>query len=635
MTRSTLFMPAVESPGGGLCYAERARAGRGLFMVLQDLSPRTAGSRNSFLRAAYRGIVARYQSAATPETAPALLRNVVLVLDATARQVETRVDDFRGLGILVLVLDGRSAFLLCGRDVPARIRTGGVLLPAAAGVAGAVEVSIETSRAQQDLFAQSLTDSLALYRFDLASTPHGAGLEFFLGGGAEDAAAVLDALEVARGVHGRVTLERSSLAVLHVVCDVAEGFAPRERLDRAPARARRSISRRAAIPVAGAIVLAAAFVGLRGVGGDGSVETAGQLVQAPRERPQLQDVRNEPPAGAEVAAVARDEATPSRARGFAEAWQRTYRDAVTSSPVALGRAVVFGGRDGNVYALDPDNGEALWTHRADGGVGASPVVVGDAVIACDYAGSVTRLGRADGRVAWKRDLKEKIVSTPAVTSERVVVGTVGGNVSALSRDSGRVLWKFRTRGQIRGALAASGGTVFVPSHDGRLYALTETTGARRWAAPLGGPVSSSPAVEDGRVFVGTAKGSVIALDAASGGKLWSFSTRGAVNAPPLAAGGRVYAGSTDRSLYCLDATTGALVWKHATSGVILSRPEIDGDRVVVTSYDGAVYCLDAATGDLRGRFDTSQAIFSSPLVRGDLVYFGNNDGRFYALELPR
>jgi hypothetical protein len=141
MTQSTSFVPAANSDGAGLCYAEHARSGRGLFMVLQDLSPRPSPARMGFIRAAYREIVARYQSVHHPETPTALLRGVERVLDGTARQVESRLDDFRGLGLFVLAVDGDRAYLLCSRAVPARARVGGVLLSVATGVAGGTVVS--------------------------------------------------------------------------------------------------------------------------------------------------------------------------------------------------------------------------------------------------------------------------------------------------------------------------------------------------------------------------------------------------------------------------------------------------------------------------------------------------------------
>ncbi|HEX5133017.1 MAG TPA: PQQ-binding-like beta-propeller repeat protein [Candidatus Krumholzibacteria bacterium] len=631
MTRSIVFTPSTGPAGTELHYAERAAGDRALFVVLQDLASASPGSRRNFLRAAYRAIVARFQSSDRPETAPAFMRGVVGVLDDTARQVDTRVDDFRGLGICVLVREGTSLYLLTGRDAPARVRSGGMLLPAGPGTAGAVEMGIESARAQQDLFAQTLTDSLALYRFGTASAAEGAGVEFLLGGTPEDAAAVLDALEVRMGGDGGVRLERGAHTVVYVSC-AAQGGAG-EPLARVAAPAGAGTQRRlvrAAVPAA--VVLAALVVWRVAGGGDGAPapQRAGS---APQERPVLQDVEeNLPATEVEVAAAT----PPSRdASEFSLSWRKDYRDAVTSSPVAAGDAVVFGARDGNVYALDLHSGETVWTHRAGGGVGASPVITGDGIIACDYAGNVFRLAVRDGRSVWKRELKEKIISTPAVTSERVITGTMRGNVYALSRESGRVLWKFRTRGQIRGAIAAARGSVFVPSHDGRLYALAEDTGAKRWSQALHGPVTASPAVAGDRVFIGTADGKVLAFDAATGKQRWSFAAGTAVNSSLLVADGRVYAGCGDQNLYCLDAGDGGLLWKHRTSGVILSRAAVDRGRVLITSYDGAIYCLDGASGALVDRFDTAKAIFSSPLVMDGRVYFGNNDGRFYGLDLPR
>ncbi len=634
MTTCTAFMPEGGANRAEFFHAEQARDDGGLYLILQDLVPRGTETRAEFLRSAYREIVGRYLSPSRPETALTFLRRVVRILDDTARQVDTRVDDFRGLGVFVMIRERATVHLLCGRDVPARVRIAGAMLPVSAGTAGVTEVGIETTRAQQDLFAQTLTESLALYRYDLASAPEG-GIEFLLGGSPDDAAAVLDALEVERGRNDRrVTIERCMNTVLRVVCVAPAGGAPARETE-AVERAGGKTVPRAALSVAGVVVVVAVLawtVGPRLRGG----KVEGEAARASQERPAPQETRGESPAvSEELAAVTRDSPPPQAGSSFVESWRRSYRDAVTSSPAAAGGAVVFGARDGNVYALDRKSGERLWVHRASGGVGASPVVAGDAVIACDYAGNVFRLGSKDGRVAWKRPLAEKIVSTPAASADRVVAGTVRGNVYALSLETGRVLWKFRTSGQIRGSIAASGGTVYVPSHDGKLYALAEDTGARRWQVALGGPVGSSPAVSGDRVFVGTARGAVVALSADSGEKAWSFTTGGAVNAAIHVAGDRVFTGSGDGNLYCLDASDGSLIWKHATSGAIFARPSVENGRVVVTSYDGAVYCLDAGSGRLEDRFDTAKAIYSSPLVLGSRVYFGNNDGHFFGLELPR
>jgi len=624
-----------------LAYAEESTRAKSLHLLFQDTDPRISDARMRFLKAAYRDVVARYLQPAHPQTAAALLRDVVRSLDLLARGVDTRLDDYRDLGVYVLAREMDVFHLLCTRGGSARIRINGVFVPLVntAALAGVRELSIDSVRAQRDLFTPTLPDSLVLYGIDGPIDERAPHLELLLGGDPDDAGAAIDALEARRHEGGSVVVsERGRHAVMYAAFDPPV----RRRAAAAPAATatRASFPLRRATWVASAALLAAVVVGLaltkpwsaRGGQGDSLRQRASQ------ERVAALEERRTPGEAAPVpAAPAPSEETVStpEASGFRVAWEKAYRAAVTSSPAPLGGAVVFGARDGKVYALDRASGEKVWTHTATGGVGASPVVRNDAVVVADYAGTVYRLARGDGRAVWKRALREKVVSTPATDGVRVAVGTVSGNVYALSLETGRVLWKFRTKGQIRGAIAHARDTYFVPSHDGRLYALAEDTGTRRWALSLGGPVSSSPASDGSVVIVGTARGEIVALEAANGARRWAVSTRGAVNSGVEIDRGRVYAGSSDGQVYCVDAASGRLVWRAETSGPILSKPFVGAGRVVVTSYDRRVYCFDADSGQVVDRYETSEAIFSSPAVIDGRVYFGNNAGRFYCLEAPR
>ncbi len=636
----TILITAEGRVASDLVYVERAQRARSLHVLMQDVSSRPDGARASFLAAAYRDAIARYQSSAHIERALSFLRRTVRVLDALSVQVETRVDDFRALGIYLLVEEPDAFYLLCPREAPGRVRVNGVFVPllgaAGPGPHGAEEVPVETARAQHDLFAQALPDTLVLVR--VPRPRDGAELEWLIGGATPELAAVLDALDARRAHATTLVSDRLTHSALCIRCDGARARAyDGAALATTPAR-----SWRRATVAAGLVVATAAAVGWMASRVDferATVEAQrapdSQSARATQDRPtpvmtRETSVEERP---LEVAAVSDTPREESKAPRFELAWEKVYSQPVTSSPSALGDGVVFGARDGRVYAIDRASGEAKWSHTAVGGVGASPVVRGDAVVVADYGGNVYRLARADGSVAWKRALREKIVSTPATTGERLAVGTSRGNVYALSLETGRVLWKFATRGQVRGGIAHAGASFLVPSHDGRLYALADDTGRKRWSVALGGPVASTPDTDGSRVVVGTSSGLIVAHALADGKRQWSFATRGAVNSAILVHQGRVYAGSSDEHVYCLDAQTGELVWSFATDGSVLSRPFVDEDRVVVTSYDGSVYALDAANGTLVDRYGTDKAIYSSPIVVGDRVYFGNNAGRFFCLSL--
>ncbi len=624
----------LERVSTDLVYHERASRSRSLLLLLQDLS--THHSRGTFLAVAFRDAIARSQSTVHIERALGYLRRTVRALDELSIQVETRVDDIRELGIYLLVEEGGAFYLLCPRDVHARVRAKGAFVPLrapAGGDAGAPEeIPIETARSQHDLFAETLPDTLVLLR--IPRPRDGSDLELLIGGNEPDLAASLDALDSRAGT-ASLASDRVAHTVVYLRCDGAR--ATGDAGERTRALAGRSWPRgavAAGLLLAGAVAVGvvASRVDFQRAPVDGESERGARATQE-RPTPVMTRETSVEERPVEVASVADDADEDSKHARFELAWEQRYSEPVTSSPSPLGDGVVFGSRDGRVYAIERDSGKEMWSHAAVGGVGASPVVRDDAVLVADYGGNVYRLARNDGSVAWKRALREKIVSTPASTAERLAVGTSRGNVYALSIETGRVLWKFATRGQVRGGIAHANGSFLVPSHDGRLYALAADTGRKRWSVALGGPVGSTPDADAARVVVGTARGTIVAHSLTDGKRQWSFATRGAVNSAVLIHEGRVYAGGGDDRVYCLDAEEGTLVWKFETSGAVLARPFVDDERVVVTSYDGSIYALDAATGELLDRYGTEKSIFSSPIVVGDRVFFGNNGGRFYCLSL--
>lgn len=639
MSHDVAFIPAAPDAGGepDLVYREHSSAGRGLHVLMQDNSAQAAGSRRPFLLACFRDTVARYLATAQVLGAQAFLRERVIAFDAMSRAVDTRLDDFDGIGIFVAVRERDSIYLLCARGASTRVRWRGVFVPLATpGVDGVTELPIETARSQHDLFAQTLPETLALYRVN-AIPGEAAPRELLLGGAAQDMAAGVDVVEHASGrLEGRVSVDRMRRTVVMLTLDPSPvaGGATSSKSVHTESTSRRRNRRTAMMAVAGALVVIGGIAGLGywRAAMDRNTKPAVNETALKETPPPVAQRRVIPDTSAEEKAPAE---TKESRRGFAVSWQQSFRAAVTSSPAVAGDAVVFGGRDGKVYSISRHDGNRQWSYTAQGGVGASPVVRGAVVVAADYAGNVVALRAGAGTVIWKRALREKIVSTPSVTGERVAVGTVSGRVYALSLESGRVLWKFATRGPIRGAITEAEGVFLVPSHDGRLYALDATTGARRWVLSVGGPVTASPASDGEIVVVGSARGDVLAVGLSNGKARWTYHTGGAVNSGLVLDHGRVYAGAGDRRVYCIDGGNGELVWRFDTEGVVLSRPYVDGGRVLVTSYDGSVYCLDADTGRLIDRYETGESIFSSPVMVEGHVFFGNNAGRFYCLESPQ
>ena len=307
-------------------------------------------------------------------------------------------------------------------------------------------------------------------------------------------------------------------------------------------------------------------------------------------------------------------------------WKFPTGNRVVSSPVVSDKVVYFGGDDGNVYAVDAENGRQIWK-RATGG---------------------------------------PVPCTPAVVDGVVYVGSYDGKFYAFNAKSGELKWKFRTEGERRfeakglhgflpktqtiadpfdiflSSPVVAQGAVYFGSGDGNVYAVDIATGEQRWKFKTGDVVHSSPAFADGVLFFGSWDSYFYAVDAATGKEKWRFHggedalvhNQVGFQSSPAIANGIVYIGCRDSNLYALDAATGKEKWRfnNELSWVITSPAIADGKVFFATSDSSLYHVLDAATGKSLIRQQDKAYMFSSPTVVGDVVLMGVLNGTLVARD---
>jgi len=655
MTRAITFTPGARSNADNqdLVYFEHGSRHRSIHALFQDCGPRSP-SRSQFLLKAYREVVSRYLGFGKIEHPLPFLRELTRSLDALSKRLDCRVEDFTGIGVYILLQDGDVYYLLASREGNVALDWGaGSERLTSPGLEGVRELPLDVASAQKELFALSTRDHLGLYRIESRAkaihkaSGRGTALRVVMGGAAGEVDAVLETLSEpggGRGDEAQATAALDGLSHKVVAVWFARAGTVRDpvgdalRAGRKPRRRMRVASATAAVLVVAALATVWVSWRLGGApaGTSGEAADAGAAeVQATQDASQRLRARADT-AEERVAELipAPEPETPLREGTpvkMVVEWRKTYSEPVTTTPAIDGDNVIFGSRDGNVYALEQGSGALGWSYKAEEGVGASPVVAGGAVVGADYKGNVFCLDKSTGAQIWKHGLPDKVVSTPCAAGGEVLVGCTDGVGYGMSLETGRVLWKVKTGGRIRASAAAGEGNFYLPSYDGMLYAVSQGSGVRRWRQRVGGELSSTPAVDGGRVVVG-GDGGVFAFDTATGRSLWRFRTQAPVRSFVSIEGNRVYAGCNDRHLYCLDAASGAVVWSAPTGEVVLSRPRVEDGLVFVTSYDKSVYCFDAATGEPIDRLETGGPIYSSPVVAGEHVFFGNNQGEFYCIS---
>jgi outer membrane protein assembly factor BamB len=319
-------------------------------------------------------------------------------------------------------------------------------------------------------------------------------------------------------------------------------------------------------------------------------------------------------------------------------WEFPTGSRVVSSPVIQDKTIYFGSNDGNIYAVDADNGRQIWKRSTKGPVASTPAVVNGIVYALSYDGKLYALDRKTGAVQWKfategekrfeakglhgmepknqtiADPFDVFLSSPVVVDGAVSFGSGDGNLYSVDATTGELRWKFKTGDVVHCSPAYADGVLFFGSWDSYFYAVDAATGREKWRFHGGeDPLvhnqvgfQSSPAVANGVVYVGCRDSNLYALEGGTGTEKWRFNNELSwVITSPAIAQSNVFFATSDSSLYHVaDAATGKSIVRQQGQAYMFSSPAVAGDVVFIGVLNGTLQARDARTGQLLWEYRT-------------------------------
>lgn len=317
-------------------------------------------------------------------------------------------------------------------------------------------------------------------------------------------------------------------------------------------------------------------------------------------------------------------------------------------PLLLSDRVIAADRNGDVVAVNIENGKVIW--RTDLDVTISGGVGGNA----DYHVVATRDGEvialnASGVLLWRKNISSESLAPPAIDDDRIVVRSVDGSIVALSVKDGKQLWIYSRdvpalslRGNSMPVVDAS--RVYVGLDNGRLVALDLADGHSIFDVAVAtatgrseierlNDVDGDSLLDRNLLFIASYQGRVIALDVRRGQLLW---TRKISTSTGLDAGVTTLFITDDRDhIWAMDRDNGATMWKQEKlQARQLTRPVVMGENIVVGDYAGYLHWLSQFDGHFVARVHVdSDGILVPPLVKNDRVYVMTRDGDLVAYQL--
>ncbi|RZI46504.1 PQQ-binding-like beta-propeller repeat protein [Candidatus Finniella inopinata] len=184
-------------------------------------------------------------------------------------------------------------------------------------------------------------------------------------------------------------------------------------------------------------------------------------------------------------------------------WRSSASGPIRSAPTCKDGRVFVTTISNETIAYDANTGKQLWTHagiteQASLLGGASPAVSDNVVIVAYSSGEIYALQAENGQVLWSDTLTSAvridtvssiphIHAAPVVEGGKVFAVSHGGKMIAIDLKTGVREWQ-REIGGLH-APAVAGSWLFILSNHGDVFCLQKDTGAIRWVAAL--PKSSA------------------------------------------------------------------------------------------------------------------------------------------------
>lgn len=323
-------------------------------------------------------------------------------------------------------------------------------------------------------------------------------------------------------------------------------------------------------------------------------------------------------------------------------------------PLYTGDMIYAASADGEVYALEPDNGKVRWEQDLDqeimAGVGGDEnllyLVTRDA--------RLLALSREDGKEVWNATLPNEALAAPRSNNAMVVVQSIDGKVHAFNAGNGEKLWQYDSAVpplSLRAAASPLVGAdlVLASLANGRLMALSGDTGQPVWQYQVGEPagrtelerlvdVAGEPLILESAAMVVGYQGKLALVDIESGREIWSRSASSLHS--PMIGNGNIFISASNGDIVAMQGQDrreiwrqDQLAWRQPTQPIVL------GDHLLVGDFEGYIHILSLEDGSFQGQLEYDNDGLRVPFkVMSDnrlLVYGNSGEMSVFTIEEHR
>jgi outer membrane protein assembly factor BamB len=321
---------------------------------------------------------------------------------------------------------------------------------------------------------------------------------------------------------------------------------------------------------------------------------------------------------------------------FTPAWTfKGFRAPLAGDPVVCGDRLVASSQDGEVVALDPSDGHAVWSMTLPASLAVGPATDGAAIFQASEDGRLFAL--RNGLLLWTAEIGSAPAFPPRLIGDRLYVATLAQELLSIDSREGQVMARRPLPGRPSTPPEPAPGTILIGTQHGMLLALTTPGLAVRWRYYAGQGISSPPLYYKKKVYVATLDRSLLALRFRNGHRLWRYDTGAITTARLLVQPPYLYALCYDNDIYILRARNGHLVHRARLGHRLDASAAVNDHRLFVAPFtESSLVGLSLPGLRTLGHFALEvpgEWFTTAPVVVADRVAlgYGRSEGRVLAL----
>lgn len=294
----------------------------------------------------------------------------------------------------------------------------------------------------------------------------------------------------------------------------------------------------------------------------------------------------------------------------------------------------FSDASGNMSSINASTGDRNWSIELN--LLASGTSAGfGLVVVSDIDGNVIAIDQNDGSKLWSTNVKGEVLSKVAIDAKIVVVKTGSGELLGLDKENGEILWSYRSKLPLLTVRGSSSPVivddlVYVSFDNGRLGVFELSSGFQVWDGAISYvrgvselenliDSDSSPVVDGGLIYTTNYQGNLNIFDTTQKRSVWSYETSSFYS--PVVSRGMLTIVEANSGLRSFALKTLQESWTNEDYvNRDLSNAVSYKGSLVVGDFEGYVHVIDTLNGKTIGRKKISRKPIKSILSRSDSLY---------------